>query len=188
MRELRGSGAEEHVEFWDVDDIETLTSYKGKIRAIRAVVTKPGEDPSTWCFAIIGQRARQLGRRTALLIIRSRWHTLPPAQGPYCYHSAYRRGHASRSGPSSPAYSLVDSPARHQLTRRRTRANWAARTHRPSTSPHLRCGRGGSLTKTEPAVALTAPYALRIFRLSWPAHPGTPLRLEAELLGCSRSA
>jgi len=64
----------EHVEFWDVDDIETLTSYQGKIRAIRAVVTKPSEDPSTWCFAIIGQRARQLGRRTALQIIRSRWH------------------------------------------------------------------------------------------------------------------
>ena len=58
----------EHVEFWDVDEMETLTSYKG------AVVTKPGEDPSTWCFAIIGLRARQLGRRTALQIIRSRWH------------------------------------------------------------------------------------------------------------------
>ena len=67
-------GRKEHVEFWDVDDIETLSSYKGKIRAVRAVVTKPGEDPSTWCFAIIGQRARQLGRRTALQIIRSRWH------------------------------------------------------------------------------------------------------------------
>jgi len=50
-------GRKEHVEFWDVDDIETLSSYKGKIRAVRAVVTKPGEDPSTWCFAIIGQRA-----------------------------------------------------------------------------------------------------------------------------------
>src|SRR6266566_1075665 len=67
-------GRKEHVEFWDVDDIETLTSYKGKIRAVRAVVTKPGQDPSTWCFAIIGQRARQLDRRTALQIIRSRWH------------------------------------------------------------------------------------------------------------------
>jgi hypothetical protein len=64
----------EQVEFWDVDDMETLTSYKGKIRALRAVVTKPGEHPSTWCLAIIGQRARQLGRRTALQIIRSRWH------------------------------------------------------------------------------------------------------------------
>ena len=64
----------EHVEFSDVDDIETLDSYKGKVRAIRAVVTEQGEDPSTWCFAIVGHRARQLSRRTALQIIRSRWH------------------------------------------------------------------------------------------------------------------
>ncbi|PYU54416.1 MAG: hypothetical protein DMG56_26995 [Acidobacteria bacterium] len=66
----------EHVEFWDVDDIETLDTYKGKIRALRAVVTKPEEeeDPATWCFALIGQRARQLSRPTALRIIRSRWH------------------------------------------------------------------------------------------------------------------
>src|SRR2546426_9330123 len=100
---------------------------------------------------------------TTLFRSLSQVGSLPPAPGPYCYHSAYRRGHASRSGPSSRAYSLVDSPARHQLTRRWTRANWAARTHRPLTSPHLRSGRGGSLTKTEPAVALTAPYALHIF-------------------------
>jgi hypothetical protein len=64
----------EHVEFWDVDDVETLDSYKGKVRAVRAVVAKPDEDPSTWCFAIIGQRARQLARQTALRIIRARWH------------------------------------------------------------------------------------------------------------------
>ena len=64
----------EHVEFWDVDDVETLDSYKGKVRVVRAVVTKPDEDPSTWCFAIIGQRARQLARQTALRIIRARWH------------------------------------------------------------------------------------------------------------------
>jgi hypothetical protein len=64
----------EQVQFWDVDDIETLDTYKGKVRAVRAVVTQPGAEPSTWCFAIIGQRARQLGRPTALRIIRSRWH------------------------------------------------------------------------------------------------------------------
>jgi len=64
----------EHVEFWDVDDVETLDTYKGKIRVLRAVVSKPDQDPSTWCFAIIGKRARQLGRRTALQIIRARWH------------------------------------------------------------------------------------------------------------------
>ena len=65
---------QEQVEFWDVDEIETLDTYQGKVRAIRAVVTKPDQDPTTWCFAILGQRARQLGRRTALQIIRSRWH------------------------------------------------------------------------------------------------------------------
>jgi hypothetical protein len=64
----------EQVEFWDVDEIETLNSYKGKVRAVRALVTKPDQDPTTWSFAIIGQRARQLGRRTALQIMRSRWH------------------------------------------------------------------------------------------------------------------
>jgi len=65
---------QEQVEFWDVDEIETLNSYKGKVRAVRALVTKPDQDPATWCFAIIGQRARQLARRTALRIIRARWH------------------------------------------------------------------------------------------------------------------
>ena len=47
----------EQVEFWDVDDVETLDTYTGKVRVIRAVVTKPDQDPSTWCFAIIGKRA-----------------------------------------------------------------------------------------------------------------------------------
>ena len=27
----------EHVEFWDVDNIDTLDTYEGKIRAVRAV-------------------------------------------------------------------------------------------------------------------------------------------------------
>lgn len=64
----------EHIEFWDEDEIETLDSYKGKLRVIRATITKPGHAPSTWCFAIVGKRARQVSRRTALKIIRSRWH------------------------------------------------------------------------------------------------------------------
>jgi Transposase DDE domain/SEC-C motif len=66
----------EQVQFWDVDDIETLDTYQGKVRAIRAVVTKVEEEkgPETWCFALTGQRARQLSRPTALRIIRSRWH------------------------------------------------------------------------------------------------------------------
>jgi len=66
--------SKEHIEFWDVDEIETLDTYKGKVRVIRARVTKLEQAPSTWCFAIIGRRARQVSRRTALKISRSRWH------------------------------------------------------------------------------------------------------------------
>jgi hypothetical protein len=66
--------SKEHIEFWDDDDIDTLDTYNGKIRAIRAVITKPDKTPSTWCFAIIGKAARKISRRTALQIIRARWH------------------------------------------------------------------------------------------------------------------
>jgi SEC-C motif/Transposase DDE domain len=65
----------EQVDFWDVDEIETLETYKGKVRAVRAVVTKEDqEEPSTWCFAIVGQRAHRISRPLALRIIRARWH------------------------------------------------------------------------------------------------------------------
>jgi len=64
----------EHIEFWDADDIDTLHTYQGKVRVIRAVLTKPDKAPTTWCFAILGQRSRQLSRRTALKITRARWH------------------------------------------------------------------------------------------------------------------
>jgi hypothetical protein len=64
----------EQVQFWDADDIETLDSYKGKVRVVRAVITKRDQEPSTWCFAVVGERARQLSRQTALQIVRARWH------------------------------------------------------------------------------------------------------------------
>lgn len=64
----------EHLEFWDEDDIDTLDTYAGKLRVIRATVTKLDKAPSTWCFAIVGQRARKAARRTALKIVRARWH------------------------------------------------------------------------------------------------------------------
>jgi SEC-C motif/Transposase DDE domain len=65
----------EQVQFWDVDEIETLETYKEKVRAIRAVVSKADQEkPSTWCFVIVGQRARQISRALALRIIRARWH------------------------------------------------------------------------------------------------------------------
>lgn len=67
-------GQQEQLEVWDGDDIETLDTYAGKVRVIRAVVTKAGKAPTTWCFGIIGTRARRVSRRTALQIVRARWH------------------------------------------------------------------------------------------------------------------
>lgn len=64
----------EQIEFWDVDDINTLDTYKGKVRVIRAVITKKDGTRKTWCLAIVGNRARKVGRRTALKIVRARWH------------------------------------------------------------------------------------------------------------------
>ena len=70
------SETKEHVEFWNADDIETLDTYKGKIRVMRAVVTKPEtkQPKRTWCVAIVGKRAQKIGLKTALKITRARWH------------------------------------------------------------------------------------------------------------------
>ena len=64
----------EQVQFGDADDIDTLDTFKGKIRAVRAVVTKADQEKHTWCFAVVGERARQVSRPLALRIIRARWH------------------------------------------------------------------------------------------------------------------
>ena len=66
----------EHIEYWDIDELETLDTYNGKIRVIRAEVTKTGPRPttSTWCAGIIGERPRRLSVGTALKAVRARWH------------------------------------------------------------------------------------------------------------------
>ncbi len=64
----------EHIVLWDIDNIETLGTYKGKVRAIKAVVTHKDGTQKTWCLGIVGDRARKVGRRAALKITRSRWH------------------------------------------------------------------------------------------------------------------
>jgi hypothetical protein len=64
----------ENVELWDVDEVETLETYNGKVRVIRAIVDKKSGKRSTWCFGIVGLHARKTGRRAALNIIRSKWH------------------------------------------------------------------------------------------------------------------
>ena len=64
----------EAVELWDVDDIDTLEPYSGKLRVVCAEMTKKDGTRRTWCLAIVGTRARKVSGRAALTIIRSRWH------------------------------------------------------------------------------------------------------------------
>jgi hypothetical protein len=73
-QQIHDQEKKEHIQFWDVDDIDTLDTYKGKVRVIRAVITKKDGSRKTWCFAIVGTHARTISRRTALKIVRSRWH------------------------------------------------------------------------------------------------------------------
>jgi hypothetical protein len=90
----------EHLQFWDCDDIETLDTYNGKVRVIRAVVSKRDKEPSTtWCFAIVGQRARQLARQTTLRIIRARWHIEDTAFNQWVQY--WNFGHVFRHTPNA---------------------------------------------------------------------------------------
>lgn len=97
--EYSDSDKKEHIQFWDSDDIETLDTYKGKVRVIRAVITKPDKEPTTWCFAIIGKRARKLSRRTALQIIRARWHIENTAFNQWIQY--WNFGHVFRHTPNA---------------------------------------------------------------------------------------
>ena len=64
----------EQIEFWDAPDLDTLETYRGKVRVVRAVITKKDGRRKTWCFGVIGKRAQKVGLRTALRLVRSRWH------------------------------------------------------------------------------------------------------------------
>jgi hypothetical protein len=72
--QIDDSEKKEHIDFWDVDEIETLDTYRGKVRVVRAIVTKHTGETRTWCLAIVGKRARKVSLPTALKIIRARWH------------------------------------------------------------------------------------------------------------------
>lgn len=68
--------AGERIELWDCPDLETLSSYKGKIRCVRGCVMKldrPDKPPSTWCMLVAG-KAQRLAPEKVLAVIRARWH------------------------------------------------------------------------------------------------------------------
>jgi Transposase DDE domain len=68
--------AREKIALWDCHDLETLTSYKGKVRCVRAQVTRldqPAKPPSTWCMLVAG-KATRLAPEKVLSVARARWH------------------------------------------------------------------------------------------------------------------
>jgi hypothetical protein len=66
----------EHVELWDCPDLETLSSYDGPIRVVRAEITDLDDaeaERRTWCFLVTG-KATKLTARQVLRGGRGRWH------------------------------------------------------------------------------------------------------------------
>jgi hypothetical protein len=65
----------EQIRAWDIDEIETLDTFKGKVRVVRAEVSPTrGGKTHVWCAAVVGQRARQFRVQTIHRLQRSRWH------------------------------------------------------------------------------------------------------------------
>ncbi len=63
----------EHIQLWDCSGLQTLSSYRGPIRVVRAVVRKRSGTRHTWCFAVTGKAAR-LSAHKVMLVGRGRWH------------------------------------------------------------------------------------------------------------------
>jgi hypothetical protein len=65
----------ERMELWDCPALQTLSTYKGSIRVVRAFVYKEApQEPTTWCFAVTGVAAQRLTARQVVLAGRGRWH------------------------------------------------------------------------------------------------------------------
>jgi hypothetical protein len=67
----------EHIELWDCPDLETLGTYGGKIRVVRARISdldKPDATPRNWCVVVTGRAAKLLSPRQVIAIARGRWH------------------------------------------------------------------------------------------------------------------
>jgi hypothetical protein len=65
----------EHYEAWDVDEIDALDTFEGKVRVARVEVSPIGGGPSrNWTAAVIGKKARRMSVQTIHRIHRARWH------------------------------------------------------------------------------------------------------------------
>jgi hypothetical protein len=63
----------ERIELWDCPELQTLSTYDGSVRVVRAIVRRPKGEPSTWCFGVTG-KATRLSPERILRVGRGRWH------------------------------------------------------------------------------------------------------------------
>lgn len=73
--------AKERLELWDCPGVETLMTYDGPIRVVRAVVSPLGEKSASrhferrqWCALVVGKHALGLSARQVVRVVRARWH------------------------------------------------------------------------------------------------------------------
>lgn len=62
----------EHARAWDVDELQTLDTYRGKLRVVQVKVEKNGA-ARNWSAVVVGKRARKLPAFVVHRIHRSRW-------------------------------------------------------------------------------------------------------------------
>ncbi len=63
----------EKVEFWELNDVNALSSFAGSVNMLKAVVTRKNGKKSTWVMAILG-KAKRASRLVSLRTMRARWH------------------------------------------------------------------------------------------------------------------
>lgn len=93
--------AHERIALWDCRDLETLSTYEGKIRCVRGCVTRlkrPDDPPSTWCMLVTG-KATRLALEKVLAVARARWHI--ENTGFHQWTTRWRLGHVFRHHPDA---------------------------------------------------------------------------------------
>jgi hypothetical protein len=93
--------AHERIALWDCRDLETLSTYQGKIRCVRGCVTRlkrPDDPPSTWCMLVTG-KATRLAPEKVLAVARARWHI--ENTGFHQWTTCWRLGHVFRHHPDA---------------------------------------------------------------------------------------
>jgi hypothetical protein len=91
----------EKTDLWDCRDLETLSTYEGKIRCVRGCVTRlkrPEDPPSTWCMLVTG-KATRLAPEKVLAVARARWHI--ENTGFHQWTTRWKLGHVFRHHPDA---------------------------------------------------------------------------------------